>query len=116
MSYISLEAELEELRRLGEIRDTPPLPADYDPFSGSVDPFPVDRSLFKEGAEIAEALVAGTEIGEEIIDFSKPMLMERSCPNLPCDYCDGLWLADHPNCETKPCAECIENGADPVED
>lgn len=111
MAYIDPQAELEEIRRLGEIRDTPTLPADYDPFSGSVDPFPVDRSLFKEGAEIAEALAnEPKEVGDVVWDFSN----ERSCPNLPCDYCDGLWLADHPNCETEPCAECIENGADPV--
>lgn len=69
MSYISPEAELEEYRRLGEIRDTPPLPADYDPF-GSVDPFPVDRSLFKEAAEIADALIEGTPQGEVVWDFT----------------------------------------------
>lgn len=31
----------------------------------------------------------------------------ESCgPN--CEYCNALWKADHPNCETEPCAVCLE--------
>lgn len=84
MGYIDPLAELEDLRTLGEIRDTPPI--ECDPFSSQapfqldpasfVDDFPSDEELFNV-IGTADALVAGTEQGEEVIDFTRPMLEEK---------------------------------------
>jgi hypothetical protein len=76
MAYIDPNAELEEIRRLGEIRDTPPLPTDYNPFSGQ-SPYPVDPADFtgefpdpKSFEERLEAAFEFIPVGEEI-DFEQ---------------------------------------------
>jgi hypothetical protein len=110
--------ELEDIQNLGEVsepQDRPPC----EPFSG-VDPYPVDPSSFYEDKgfpdnplrfrSLMDAVAEeAAEMGVDV-DFEGIVLEEndRSCPNSPCDYCDSLWLADHPNCETDPCAVCRE--------
>lgn len=70
---ITLHAELEQLTKLGEVSDPKEVPP-CEPFS-SQSPFPIDPAICFEAVEIADALIEGTPIGEEIIDFSKPILL-----------------------------------------
>ena len=99
MSYIDPQAEIEEIRRLGEVsepQDRPPV----DPFSGSQEPFPLDPADFKEAVEIADALIEGTPQGEVIWDFSGPGLR-------PCPYCHSWAFTDADADDHFDAAQCI---------
>lgn len=86
MAIDILRAELAELERIGKVSDPKDRPP-CDPFS-SQSPYPVDSSLFFEAVEVADALIEGTDQGEEVWDFGKSDCTADEGVSCECPRCE----------------------------